>query len=82
MGSAVNRDELQRHVQTYAQAGLGGMHIIPIYGAEGAEDRYAPFLSPQWMDMLDAAVQTAGAAGLGIDMTPGTGWPYGGPWRR
>ncbi len=80
MGSAVNRDELQRHAQTYAQAGLGGMHIIPIYGAEGAEDRYVPFLSPQWMDMLDAAVQTAGAAGLGIDMTPGTGWPYGGPW--
>ena len=80
MGSAVNRDELRRHAQTYAKAGLGGMHIIPIYGAEGAEGRCIPFLSPQWMDMFDAAVETAGTAGLGIDMTPGTGWPYGGPW--
>ena len=80
MGSAVDGDELQRHAQTYAKAGLGGMHIIPIYGAEGAEARYVQFLSPQWMDMLDTAVQTAGEAGLGIDMTPGTGWPYGGPW--
>ncbi len=80
MGSAVSRDELQRHAQTYAQAGLGGMHIIPIYGAEGAEAHYVPFLSSRWMDMFDAAVKTAAAAGLGIDMTPGTGWPYGGPW--
>ncbi len=80
MGSAVNREELQRHAQTYAKAGLGGMHIIPIYGAEGTEARHIQFLSPQWMDMLGAAVETADAAGLGIDMTPGTGWPYGGPW--
>ncbi len=80
MGSAVSREELQRHAKTYAQAGLGGMHIIPIYGAEGAQARYVPFLSPAWMDLLDGAVETAGAAGLGIDMTPGTGWPYGGPW--
>ena len=80
MGSAVSKDELRRHAQTYAKAGLGGMHIIPIYGAEDAKSRYIPFLSPQWMDMFDAAVQTAGGAGLGIDMTPGTGWPYGGPW--
>ena len=80
MGSAVTPEELNRHARTYAEAGLGGMHIIPIYGAEGAEDRYVPFLSPRWMDMLDACVEAAGAAGLGIDMTPGTGWPYGGPW--
>jgi hypothetical protein len=80
MGSAVTPDELQRHARTYAKAGLGGMHIIPIYGAEGAEPRYVRYLSPQWMDMLDTAVETAAAEGLGIDMTPGTGWPYGGPW--
>ena len=46
MGSAVSREELQRHAKTYAQAGLGGMHIIPIYGAEGAQARYVLLVRP------------------------------------
>ncbi len=80
MGSAVTEAELARHARVYREAGLGGMHIIPIYGAEGWQDQYVPYLSDRWMELLHCAVREAEKEDLGMDMTLGTGWPYGGPW--
>ena len=79
MGSAVNRDDITRCLELYQQAGMGGVHIIPIYGAKGFEEQYIEYLSPEWMAMLDHTVTEADRLGLGIDMTLGTGWCYGGP---
>ncbi len=79
LGSAVNKAELTRHLEMYSTAGLGGLHIIPIYGAEGFEDQYIEYLSPKWMDMLAHTTAEAERLGLGIDMSCGTGWPFGGP---
>ncbi len=79
LGSAVDRAGLAREYERYRIAGLGGAHIIPIYGAIGAEDRYLPYLSPAWFAALDAAVDEAGRRDLGIDLTTGTGWCFGGP---
>ena len=42
---------------------MGGVHIIPIYGAKGCEDKYIHYLSPQWMDMLRHVVKRGQAAG-------------------
>ncbi len=79
LGSAVDRPNLARELARYQAAGLGGIHIIPIYGAKGAEDRYISYLSPKWMEMLDYTVTEAKKLGLGVDMTLGTGWCFGGP---
>ncbi|NLH74768.1 MAG: glycoside hydrolase [Verrucomicrobia bacterium] len=79
MGSAVDSTNLIRELRRYADAGLGGMHIVPIYGAKGWEQRYLSYLSPAWMDALRVAVSEAGRLGLEIDMTLGTGWNFGGP---
>jgi hypothetical protein len=79
MGSAVDRDNLAREFQRYREGGLGGMHLVPIYGAKGAENRYIDYLSPRWMEMLDFAIREAGRSDLGVDMTTGTGWCFGGP---
>jgi hypothetical protein len=79
MGSAVNRTDITRCLELYQQAGMGGVHIIPIYGAKGFEDQYIEYLSPEWMAMLDHTVTEADRLGLGIDMTLGTGWCFGGP---
>lgn len=35
MGSAVTETELTRQLTQFAEAGLGGVHIIPIYGVKG-----------------------------------------------
>ncbi len=78
MGSAVDKTNLTRELTRYAEAGYGGVHIIPIYGARGWESNYLNYLSPQWMEMLDHSVREANRLGMGVDMTTGTGWCFGG----
>lgn len=80
MGNAVTKEEITRHLEAYAKAGLGGVHIIPIYGAKGYEDQYIDFLSEEYMELLDHAIVEANYLGMGVDMSLGTGWPFGGPW--
>jgi hypothetical protein len=79
MGSAVDKTNLTRELQRCHDAGLGGVHIIPIYGAKGWEDKYINYLSPQWMEMMGWSVAEAKRLGMGVDMTTGTGWCFGGP---
>ena len=78
MGSAVDKTNLTRELQRYHDAGLGGVHIVPIYGAKGWESNYIGYLSPKWMEMLGYTVSEARRLGLGVDMTTGTGWCFGG----
>lgn len=77
-GSAVNKPDLKANLQKYADAGFGGLHIIPIYGVKGEEQNFIHFLSPKWLEMLEFTVKEANRLNLGIDMTLGTGWPFGG----
>jgi hypothetical protein len=77
LGSAVDSNSLSKNLQDFANAGFGGLHIIPIYGVKGEESKFIPYLSPKWVEMLDYTVQEANRFGLGIDMTLGTGWPLG-----
>jgi len=79
MGSAVDKTNLTRELQRYHDAGLGGVHIIPIYGAKGYESRFIDYLSPDWMQMLAHTVTEAQRLDMGVDMTMGTGWCFGGP---
>jgi len=79
-GSAVDPANLTAQLEQFAAAGLGGVEITPIYGAQGAEGRYVPFLSPAWMELLAHTGREARRLGLGVDMATGTGWPFGGPW--
>jgi len=78
MGSAVDKTNLTKELTRYAEAGYGGVHIIPIYGAKGWESNYIRYLSPRWMEMLDYTVREAKRLDLGVDMTTGTGWCFGG----
>jgi hypothetical protein len=79
LGSAVDKENLAKEMKRYSDGGLGGIHIVPIYGAKGAESRYIDYLSPKWMEMLAFAVEEGRKLDLGVDMTTGTGWCFGGP---
>ncbi|MCD4770170.1 MAG: glycosyl hydrolase family 2 [Bacteroidales bacterium] len=79
MGSAVDKENLSQLLETYNEAGIGGVHVIPIYGAEGYEDKFIDYLSPEWLEMLEFTVAKAEELGMGVDMSTGTGWPFGGP---
>ena len=78
-GSAVDKKNITKNLEDYKAAGIGGVHIIPIYGVKGMESSSIPYLSPKWMDMLSHTASEAIRLGMGIDMTSGTGWPFGGP---
>ncbi|WP_428668523.1 glycosyl hydrolase [Runella sp.] len=79
MGSTVTENDITWQLEHFAKAGLGGVHIIPIYGVKGLEKQAIPYLSPQWMQILEHTVREGKRLGLGVDMTTGTGWPFGGP---
>ncbi len=79
MGSAANEQDITAQMEGFQKAGLGGVHIIPIYGVKGYEKKFLPFLSQDWLAMMQHTVREGKRLGLGVDMTTGTGWPFGGP---
>jgi len=79
MGNAVDTENLTAAMSKYSEVGIGGLEIAPIYGARGFEDRYLQFLSPAWVDRFQFALREGDRLDLGIDLTTGTGWPFGGP---
>lgn len=79
MGSAVNEADLTRQLEQFARAGLGGVHVIPIYGVKGYEKDFLPFLGSTWLAAFGHTAREANRLGLGVDLTTGTGWPFGGP---
>lgn len=78
MGNAVDKAGLKKNLIAIHDVGLGGVEITPIYGVKGEEDNFTDFLSPKWMEMLSYTIHVADSLGLKVDMTLGTGWPYGG----
>lgn len=79
-GSAVDSAGLAWNLQQLASHGIGAVEITPIYGVQGNESRDLSFLSPEWFAALRQTQQLAAQHGIEVDMSTGTGWPFGGPW--
>ncbi|MCP2253193.1 Glycosyl hydrolases family 2, sugar binding domain [Prauserella aidingensis] len=80
LGSAVTGDGLRDELDQLAGHGFGGVEIQPIYESQRDEDRILPYLSREWLAALDTALRSAAERGLGVDLTSGSGWTFGGPW--
>lgn len=78
MGSAVDKKNITRSLIAFEKAGIGGVEIEPIYGVKGQEKNFIDFLSPHWIEMLDHTIRVADSLQMGVDLTLGTGWPWGG----
>ncbi len=79
MGNAIDEANIKTSLVEMSKAGLGGVEIQPIYGVKGTEQNYLDYLSPEWLQMLDKTISIADSLDMQVDMTLGTGWPYGGP---
>ena len=79
MGSAVDAAGLEYKCRELADKGFGGFHVIPTYGAKGYEKQWKGLLSPEWVGAWNLAAELAARRGLGIDLTMGCGWCFGGP---
>lgn len=79
MGNAVDGKNINSLLSEYSKIGIGGVEVVPIYGAKGFEHRYINYLSPQWLRVLDTTIAAAKKYDMLVDISIGSGWPIGGP---
>ncbi|HET7102933.1 MAG TPA: glycosyl hydrolase, partial [Terracidiphilus sp.] len=82
-GPAVTDAELARELEQMKQAGIGGAEVANLYPLELDDPatgfRNLPFVSPRHLAALHFAADEAAKLGLRMDITLGSGWPFGGP---
>lgn len=82
-GPAVDKRDLEREMRLMKEGGIGGFEVQPVYplALDDPEHRLRnlPFLSDEFIDSLRFVSDKAKELGLRMDLTLGSGWPYGGP---
>ena len=82
-GPAVTSQEIEREMELMKEGGIGGFEVQPVYPLElddgGTGVRNFPFLSDEFLDALRFASDRARSLGMRMDLTLGSGWPFGGP---
>ena len=77
--AGVNRDLMQMR-----EAGIGGVEIQPVYPLSADDPGQGiinvPFFSDRWYELLAYAVSRGRSLGLRVELTLGSGWPFGGPF--
>lgn len=83
-GPAVEKDELARELRAMKAGGIGGAEIQPVYALELDDSskgfRNIPYLSKDFLDMVTFTAQTAHDLDMRLNLTLGSGWPYGGSY--
>ncbi len=82
-GPAAAKPELTRELEAMKAAGIGGVEIANLYPLAldnpATGFRNTPFLSQEYLEALRFATEEARRLGLRVDVTLGSGWPFGGP---
>jgi len=82
-GPSVTKSELERELRLMKEGGIGGFEVQPVYPLlpdnPAAGIRNLPYLSDEFIDALRFVSIKARELGLRMDLTLGSGWPYGGP---
>ncbi|MDR3674146.1 MAG: glycosyl hydrolase, partial [Acidobacteriota bacterium] len=82
-GPAVTTEELDREMRAMKDAGIGGFEVATLYPltlddpSKGLVNLH--YLSPEHLAAVSFTARRAHKLGLRMDMTMGSGWPYGGP---
>ncbi len=83
-GNDVTDAELKREVDLLDKANFGGAEIQPFTiglnqpMSDAARRRVDDYLSPSFFSHVGAALEEARTRGMWIDLTFGSGWPFGG----
>jgi hypothetical protein len=82
-GPAVTKAELEREMRLMKEGGIGGFEVQATYPLSPDDPslgiRNLPYLSDDFLDALRFTSAKAKELGLRMDLTLGSGWPYGGP---
>ncbi len=82
-GPSATKPELQHELEQMKAAGIGGVEIATLYplaldDPSNGFHNY-DFVSDEHIDNLRFAAEQARRLGLRVDITLGSGWPFGGP---
>jgi len=82
-GPAVTKPELEREMRLMKDGGIGGFEVQPVYPLSPDDPAFGiknlPYLSDEFIDALRFVSARARELGLRMDLTLGSGWPFGGP---
>jgi hypothetical protein len=82
-GSAVEPKGLAREIAAMKAGGFGGFEIQPVYALslDNPETglKNLEYLSPEFLKAVSFANDEGHRQGMRVDVTMGSGWPYGGP---
>jgi hypothetical protein len=81
-GPAVTQNELEREIKLMKAGGIGGFEVQPVYPL-ALDDAKAgiqnlTYLSDEFLEALRFTADRASELGMRMDLTLGSGWPYGG----
>ncbi|MGH9799885.1 MAG: GDSL-type esterase/lipase family protein, partial [Blastocatellia bacterium] len=81
-GPSVTKAGIERELRVMKEAGIGGVEIQPVYPLalddESKGIKNLRFLSPEFLEALQFANTKARELGMRVDLTVGSGWPFGG----
>ena len=84
-GGDVKDEEISRELRLMKEAGIGGVEIqsfkigLNPKPAPDVAARVDSFLSPEWFGHVKHAIEEGRRLGMIVDLTFGSGWPFGGP---
>ena len=82
-GPSATKPELKRELEQMRAAGIGGVEIATLYPLALDDPQTGfhnyPFVSAEHIENLRYAAEQARALGMRVDITLGSGWPFGGP---
>lgn len=82
-GPSVTKAQLEREMRLMKAGGIGGIEVQPVYPLSPDDStagiKNLPFLSDEFLDALRFTADKSRELGLRLDLTLGSGWPFGGP---
>ena len=79
MNGNISREGITADLEAMAEVGIGGAQIFNV--SEGIPDGPAPFMTPQWLDLVKHAATEADRLGIELCLHNCAGWSStGGPW--
>jgi hypothetical protein len=82
-GPSATKPELEREMLSMKEGGIGGFEVQPVYPLALDDPAHGfknyPYLSDDFLDALRFTSEKSRELGLRMDLTIGSGWPFGGP---
>ncbi len=78
-GCNASKEEIDENLKHIQDANIGGIELQMLYPLEDSKNNNF-FFSPKFFEMLNYFINSAYEKNINIDLTLGSGWPFGAPF--